>query len=328
MSAAIPGLEGAANPTKVIVHPLVLLSVVDHYNRVAKDSKKRVVGVLLGQVEGDTVNVANSFAVPFEEDEKNPSVWFLDHNYVDTMRDMFKKVNAKERVVGWYHNGPKLRGSDLQINDLFKRYTANPVLVVIDVHPRAVGVPTNAYFAVEDIHDDGSAATRTFEHVPSEIGAEEAEEIGVEHLLRDIKDSATGTLATRVAHQLTSLQGLAERLTEIRVYLQQVLDDKLPANTEIIQNLQDIFNLLPNLAIPDESPAFTMYTNDEYALIYVSSMARSIIALHDLINNKIENRRAELEADAKKEADAKQQQQQQEAAAAAATPVEPAAQAK
>ncbi|KAI9469294.1 proteasome regulatory particle subunit [Coemansia sp. RSA 989] len=301
----MPGLEGTANPSKVVVHPLVLLSVVDHYNRVAASSKKRVVGVLLGQVEGNTVNVANSFAVPFEEDEKNPSVWFLDHNYVDTMRDMFKKVNAKEKVVGWYHSGPKLRSSDLLINELFKRYTSNPVMVVVDVQPKTIGIPTDAYFAVEDIHDDGTAATKTFEHVPSEIGAEEAEEVGVEHLLRDIKDNSVGTLATRVTHQLTSLHGLAERLAGIREYLQQVLSDKLPVNSEIIQNLQDIFNLLPNLTIPDDAPAFTVQTNDEYALIYVSAMARAIIALHDLINNKIENRQMELEADAK-EAEAKE----------------------
>ena len=31
---------------------------------------------------------------------------------------------------------------------------------------------------------DGTPTTRTFEHVASEIGAEEAEEVGVEHLLR------------------------------------------------------------------------------------------------------------------------------------------------
>lgn len=48
--------------TTVIVHPLVLLSVVDHYNRVAKSTKKRVLGVLLGQNNNKTVNVANSFA--------------------------------------------------------------------------------------------------------------------------------------------------------------------------------------------------------------------------------------------------------------------------
>lgn len=44
------------------VHPLVLLSATDHYNRVAKDTKKRVVGVLLGQNKGKTVNISNSFA--------------------------------------------------------------------------------------------------------------------------------------------------------------------------------------------------------------------------------------------------------------------------
>jgi 26S proteasome regulatory subunit N8 len=49
-------------PERVTVHPLVLLSVVDHYNRVAKNTRKRVVGVLLGQNNGKYINVANSFA--------------------------------------------------------------------------------------------------------------------------------------------------------------------------------------------------------------------------------------------------------------------------
>jgi hypothetical protein len=39
-----------ANPIveEVIVHPIVLLGVVDHYNRMAKGTNKRVLGVLLG----------------------------------------------------------------------------------------------------------------------------------------------------------------------------------------------------------------------------------------------------------------------------------------
>jgi 26S proteasome regulatory subunit N8 len=49
-------------PEKVVLHPLVLLSVVDHYGRVAKDTKKRVVGVLLGEVYKGQVDVTNSFA--------------------------------------------------------------------------------------------------------------------------------------------------------------------------------------------------------------------------------------------------------------------------
>ena len=91
--------------------------------------------------------------VPFEEDEKDPTVWFLDHNFVESMNDMFKKINAREKLVGWYHSGPKLRAADLEINELFKRYTPNPLLVIIDVQPKEVGVPTDAYFSVEEIKD-------------------------------------------------------------------------------------------------------------------------------------------------------------------------------
>lgn len=69
------------------------------------------------------------------------------------MNEMFKKVNAREKLIGWYHSGPKLRASDLKINELFKRYTPNPLLVIIDVQPKEAGVPTDAYFAVDEIKD-------------------------------------------------------------------------------------------------------------------------------------------------------------------------------
>jgi 26S proteasome regulatory subunit N8 len=60
---------------------------------------------------------------------------------------------AKEKMIGWYHSGPKLKSSDLEINQLFKNYTPNPVLVVINVQPSDLGIPTDAYYSVEEIHD-------------------------------------------------------------------------------------------------------------------------------------------------------------------------------
>ncbi|KAK9320957.1 maintenance of mitochondrial structure and function-domain-containing protein [Lipomyces orientalis] len=293
----------------VTVAPLVLLSVVDHYNRTVKGTKKRVVGVLLGQNTGSVVRVTNSFAVPFEEDDKDPSVWFLDHNYVENMNDMFKKVNAREKLIGWYHTGPKRQSADLEINDLFKRYTPNPLLVIVDVHLKSINVPTDAYFAVEEIKDDGSTTARTFVHTPSIIEAEEAEEIGVEHLLRDIRDAAVGTLSTRLTQQLHSLKGLHHRLSEISAYLAKVVNGELPINHVILNKLQDMFNLLPNLSTPSAEAkekvlngkgapgaetsselvrSFTVKTNDELMTIYLSSLIRAIIAFHDLIENKME----------------------------------------
>lgn len=72
---------------------------------------------------------------------------------------MFKKINAREKLIGWYHSGPKLRASDLEINELFKKYTPNPLLVIVDVQPKEVGVPTDAYFAVDEIKDVSCSMT-------------------------------------------------------------------------------------------------------------------------------------------------------------------------
>ena len=106
---------------RVVVHPLVLLSVVDHFNRMKQvGNTKRVVGVLLGSIRNKILDISNSFAgifhfyliqrlsswsltaifhnlnqVPFDEEDKDKDVWFLDHEYLENMYGMFKKVNGK-----------------------------------------------------------------------------------------------------------------------------------------------------------------------------------------------------------------------------------------
>jgi 26S proteasome regulatory subunit N8 len=166
-------------------------------------------------------------------------------------------------------------------------------------------------------------------HTPSIIEAEEAEEIGVEHLLRDIRDVAVGTLSTRITNQLQSLQGLHLRLRDIGTYLQKVLDNDLPVNHAILGNLQDVFNLLPNLSTPKPTGAQTngisssangdnselaramsIKTNDQLMAIYLSSLIRAITAFHDLIENKIQNRQQHEEKEGggdKKEGDEKKE---------------------
>ena len=70
--------------------------------------------------------------VPFEEDDRDSSIWFLDHSYHEQMYRMCRRINgahnacspllvrtaerqsrpglaAKEAVVGWYSTGPKIR---------------------------------------------------------------------------------------------------------------------------------------------------------------------------------------------------------------------------
>lgn len=65
-AATTEELVSFTTTANVVVHPLVLLSIQDHAARAAKGTKKRVVGILLGQDLGSRgINVANSFAGPW-----------------------------------------------------------------------------------------------------------------------------------------------------------------------------------------------------------------------------------------------------------------------
>lgn len=207
---------------------------------------------------------------------------------------MFRKVNAKERVVGFYSTGPQIRPNDLRIYDLVSRFTVgspySPVFCIIDIRPNRQSIPTTAYKVVEEVSsgNDSNQRNRQFAHVPSLIGAMEAEEVGVEHLLREINDPTVSTVASLIKAKMSGLATLAEKLVECQQYLEACVRGEKKMNPEISANMQTILNLLPNLNTEDLVRSMLVKTNDMHMAIYLSALIRSVIALHDLVNNKIQ----------------------------------------
>lgn len=219
---------------------------------------------------------------------------------------MFRKVNAKERVVGFYSTGPSIRPNDLRIHDIVQRYgksaasnvrgsttstssltaaAANSIFCIIDIRPDRPALPVTAYKVVEEVSHN-STVQRSFAHLPVSMGAMEAEEVGVEHLLRDINDPTISTVASLIQSKLSGLDTLAEKLNQASDYLKACQAAGITANPAIVANLQTIWNLLPNL---DDAAVRSMMvkTNDMHMAIYLGALIRSVMALHDLVNNKI-----------------------------------------
>jgi 26S proteasome regulatory subunit N8 len=210
------------------------------------------------------------------------------------MLAMFRKVNAKERVVGFYSTGPQIRPNDLRIHDIVKRFLPKstitpPIFCIIDVRPDRNTLPTTAYKVIEEVSTkEGQRQVKlSFAHVPSQMGAMEAEEVGVEHLLRDINDPTVSTVASLIKGKLSGLATLTEKLGECKEYLEACVRGNQKVNPEIVANLQTIINLLPNLNTEDMVRSMLVKTNDMHMAIYLSALIRSVIALHDLVNNKI-----------------------------------------
>ena len=121
-----------------------------------------------------------------------------------------------------------------------------------------------------------------------------------------MKDTSVGTLAQRISSQVGALKGLLERLQGIQEYLMKVCRGQLPINHQIIYLLQDIFNLLPNVSLEEFAQMLAIRTNDQMLAIYLASLVRSVIALHNLVSNKLTNREAEKKEGEKKEGEKKE----------------------
>ena len=80
------------------------------------------------------------------------------------------------------------------------------------------------------------------------------------------------------------------RLSEIKQYLDNVVQGKAPISNQITYNLQNIFNLLPNLNVEELVRSMMVKTNDIHLVMYLSVLIRSVIALHELLANKIKFR--------------------------------------
>ena len=53
--------------------------------------------------------------------------------------------------------------------------------------------------------------------------------------------------------------------------------------------------MLPNLRVEETVRGFSVKTNDYMHVIYVSVLLRSVISLHNLINNKVQSKEVETE---------------------------------
>ena len=68
-----------------------------------------------------------------------------------------------------------------------------------------------------------------------------------------------------------------------------------------------MFNLLPDVSNAGLVKSLSVKTNDQMLVVYLASLVRSVIALHNLINNKLSNTDAEKKEGSDKKEDSKKE---------------------
>jgi 26S proteasome regulatory subunit N8 len=233
------------------------------------------------------VNVVQCFAIPFEEDPSDATVWFVDTNFIEDMYALHRKVTLKEQIVGWYSSRPTFSPNDLDIHQQMRIYAANPVFITTDVGASDQHeIPVSAFIGAELVRADGQPIVSSFQNVPTIVDFLEVEDVGVEHLLRDIKDVDVSAIGTTLTNSVHGLAALEHRLRNISKYLGDVIEKRLPVDYEILGIAQSIFNLLPNLTLQDTVQSIMTESDHSALMIFVGQLCRSVVTVHELVNHR------------------------------------------
>merc|ERR1719330_2139119 len=268
------------------------------------------------------MDISTSFAVPFDETTRAPFTSFLDFDYLREMAEMFKAVNASEKVVGWYSTGTRIKPIDSDIQAQMKTVCDDPIYVIVDPEMKTEDeIPLLCYHSVVQLRDGGTQLE--FDIVDATFKASEVEDVAVEHLLRDVQQHKNvTTLEREVEHKLTGIRGLKKRLRTIGHYCDLVAKGSLPSNQEILHNIQTIFNLKATSAQPKFMEAMKVQSNDNALTLYIASLTRTLLMLDKLIDNRAMNKEEEQKKREEEQKELKRKKNAKEKALAAADKAE------
>jgi len=117
----------------VKVSALALLKMVMHAR---SGGNLEVMGMLLGKVDGSTMIVMDSFALPVQGTETRVNAQAAAYEYMAAYTVSAKEVNRLENAVGWYHSHPGygcwLSGIDVSTQMLNQQFQDPWVAIVVD----------------------------------------------------------------------------------------------------------------------------------------------------------------------------------------------------
>ena len=159
------------------IHPIVILTISDFYNRMRVTSNgkvKRVFGALMGLKTGTKVEIFSAFE--FSNQSPEPDKIDLDIQYIDTRRDLATQLFPKLDIIGFFSTNDSITPNEKD-REILKAMTyfgvITPVYLVLSTNvEKASELPIGVY--------DIDKTKKTFNKVNHVIEGWESERICLE----------------------------------------------------------------------------------------------------------------------------------------------------
>eukprot|EP00549_Striatella_unipunctata_P023418 CAMPEP_0118697102 /NCGR_PEP_ID=MMETSP0800-20121206/14276_1 /TAXON_ID=210618 ORGANISM="Striatella unipunctata, Strain CCMP2910" /NCGR_SAMPLE_ID=MMETSP0800 /ASSEMBLY_ACC=CAM_ASM_000638 /LENGTH=319 /DNA_ID=CAMNT_0006596409 /DNA_START=18 /DNA_END=977 /DNA_ORIENTATION=+ len=289
--------------THVQVHPLVLLSILDHHTR-RQEGVSRVIGTLLGRRDGNKMEIINCFAVPHAERGDEVAI---GKDFNKQMLSLHLRSNKKEVVVGWYATfleTKKPRGIADTSSLIHEFYSTeceeDPIHVVVDTSLQQDSVNIHA-FKSTPVQIGGEPLANLFHEIPVSIVSSESERICVYEMIQQQehnkpimnKDNDNGKDEDEATTQLQksdfaslqmAMEQLLAHLETASQYVDRVVDGKIPAQDEVGRSIADTLHTVPRIRPQVFDKLFNDSLQDMLMVTYLSNITRTQLVIADKLN--------------------------------------------
>ncbi|DBB14180.1 hypothetical protein WJX82_001868 [Trebouxia sp. C0006] len=258
----------------VRVQPVVLFSICDAYIR-RNEGKDRVIGTLLGSISDGVVDIRECYAVPHNESMDQVEMDIVHHR---TLSDLRRRVNSKERIVGWYSTGQGVSGSDARFQMYYETQCQNPVHLRVDTTLTNNKLDVVAYVARHlTLGDRSTSLAQEFQQVPCEVRTVEVERLGIELLQNEV----TEKLPSEAENLQTAIGRLQSALNKASQYVDDVVSGRRKGDINVGRYIADTCAAVPYIRKEDFEQLLQDNTQDALLVMYLANLVRAHVALAD-----------------------------------------------
>ena len=248
------------------IHPIVVLTISDFYNRMRVTSKgkvNRVYGALMGQKIGTKVEIFSAFEfVNNSSDEKKID---LDIKYIDTRRDSATQLFPKFDIVGFFSTNKTSQPNenDKQILNAMNYFgVINPVYLVFSTTNIEKELPVSTFWYDKSIEK--------FTEVRHIIEGWESERICLETVTKntDVENEENG-LVKNIQTTQNALAVLKENLELIKKNM-----EKFKNVPKFLQLLEDLIINYPSI---EKSDYQALMKNKQKEILLLNNICMSTL---------------------------------------------------
>lgn len=288
-SPALVMEDGTDTITQVIVHPLVLLHVLDHHTR-RQEGSGRVIGTLLGRRDGMKIEVTNCFAVPHAERGDEVAI---GKDFNKQMLALHLRANRKETVVGWYASaalgdvdGEEAPDLIANTSSLIHEFYAeesdegDPVHLVVDTRILEDAITARAYRSTPVVVQ-GEPMANMFHELRLTLKNSEAETLALHRMVQDSKGESKESTEEPLLISMEKLYKLLETASD---YVDSVVEGKTSADAEVGRQVADTLATVPRIRPEVFDKLFNDSLQDLLMVTYLSNITQTQLSIAEKLN--------------------------------------------